>query len=183
MNDAKTLRIVAAVALVLGAALFAFGVAGEHASPDVHQETVATSTPSESPGGEGAAGEGTGGETGGESGTGAGESGGTTSESHGGSDATLLGIDLEGAPFVVVALIASIALAVALVVLRSRALLVVTIVVALTFALADVREVFHQLHERPGIAALATVVALAHVVAVVAAAAGVRRLRSAAAVS
>jgi hypothetical protein len=189
MNDAKTFRIVAAVALMLGAGLFALGVAREHASPDVHQETVTslTVTPSTSPSGEGTSGEGTDGETaGGE--TGGGESGGettsgadasseTTSESRNGSDATLLGIDLEGSPFVIVALVASVALAIALVVLRSRALLVLTIVIALTFAIADVREVFHQLHERPGIAALATAVALAHVIAAAAAARGARLTR------
>jgi hypothetical protein len=176
MNDAKTSRIVAAVALVLGAGLFALGVAREHASPDVHQETVTslTVTPSTSPGGEGTSAEGTGEESGGETTTGVGESSGATSESHSGSDATLLGIDLEGTPFVIVALVASIALAIALVVLHSRALLVVTIVIALTFAIADVREVFHQLHERPGLAALATVVALAHVIATAAASRGAR---------
>lgn len=189
MNDAKTSRIVAAVALVLGAGLFALGVAREHASPDVHQETVTSLTvaPSTSPGGEGTSAEGTGGETGGgESGgetTTGGGPGGATSESHTGSDATLLGIDLEGTPFVIVALVASIALAIALVVLRSRALLVVTIVIALTFAIADVREVFHQLNERPGLAALATVVALAHLVAAAAAAWGARLTRPELAVS
>jgi hypothetical protein len=178
MNDAKTFRIVAAVALVLGAALFALGVAREHSSPDVHQETVTTltATPSANPSGEGTSGEGTGGESSEET-TGAGEANGATSESHAGSDATLLGIDLEGTPFVIVALAASIALAIALVVLRLRALLVVTIVIALAFAIADVREVFHQLHERPGIAALGTVVALAHVVAAAAAAWGARLTR------
>jgi hypothetical protein len=128
------------------------------------------------PSGEGTSGEGTGGESSEET-TGAGESNGATSESHAGSDATLLGIDLEGTPFVIVALAASIALAIALVVLRLRALLVVTIVIALAFAIADVREVFHQLHERPGIAALGTVVALAHVVAAAAAAWGARLTR------
>jgi hypothetical protein len=195
MNGAKTFRIVAAVALVLGAGLFALGVAREHASTDVHQETVTSSkvTPSTSPSGEGTSGEGTGGETtsgetgGGESSgettTGAGESSGSTSESDTGSDATLLEIDLEGTPFVIVALVASIALAIGLVVLRSRALLVVTIVIALMFAIGDVREVFHQLHERPGIAALAMIVTLAHLGAAAAAALGARLTRPGLAVS
>lgn len=63
----------------------------------------------------------------------------------------------------------SIALAVALVLSRLRAVLVVTIVVAFVFAIADVREVFHQSGERPGVAAIAGAVALLHAVAAVAA--------------
>jgi hypothetical protein len=154
MNDARTLRIVVAVALVLGAALFAFGVVKERSSA----EATAASVPHEEGSEQSEAGEG------------------EEPSAHTESDAELLGVDLESTPFVVLVLIGSAALAAAVVLARSRALLAVTALVALGFAAADTREIFTQLdEENTGIAVIAGIVLALHVVAAVAAFAAWRR--------
>ena len=161
MVDTRVLRIVAAVALVAGATLFGFGVARERSGAGVHEAAVAES---------GHAGETD--ETGGGEGSGGGE------RTHAESDAELLGIDLESPPFVVVAVIVSVGLAAGLVGLRSRTVVLVTLVVALAFAIADVREILVQLdEERKAIALIAALVALLHVTASIAAFAAWRRVR------
>ena len=78
-----------------------------------------------------------------------------------------LGVDIEAVPFIVLAAVASLALAGG-VWLRPRSLAVLGVVVAamLLFAVLDVREVFHQTDEsRIGLAVLAAVVAALHLAA------------------
>jgi hypothetical protein len=75
-----------------------------------------------------------------------------------------LSIDVEAAPFVALAAVASIALALAAW-LRPRATALLALVAAamLAFAVLDVREVFHQVDEnRTGLAMLAGAVAALH---------------------
>jgi hypothetical protein len=77
------------------------------------------------------------------------------------------GIDIEAAPFVILAALASLAMAVA-VWTRPTSLLVLGIVaLAMSlFALLDIREVFHQADEgRTGLAVLAGAVAALHIAA------------------
>ena len=168
MNDARTLRIVAAVALVLGAALFAVGVRSERSHAETPNATSTDSSHVE------------GGEEGTEHVGGEGGSAGTEAASdHQESDATLLGIDLESTPFVIAVAAASMSLAAALLRLRSAALLVAVVLFAVAFAIADVQEIVKQVDEgNRGIAALASLVAGLHVVAAIAAGLARRRLRS-----
>ena len=77
------------------------------------------------------------------------------------------GTNIEAVPFIVLAALASLALAAA-VWTRPRSLLVLGVVAAamLVFAALDVREVFHQIDEsRTGLAVLAGVVAALHLAA------------------
>jgi Flp pilus assembly protein TadB len=77
------------------------------------------------------------------------------------------GIDIEAAPFVALAALGSLALALAAW-LRPRAPLLLAVVAAamLAFAVLDVREVIHQAHEsNGGLAALAVAVAVLHLAA------------------
>jgi hypothetical protein len=83
-----------------------------------------------------------------------------------------LGIDIESAPFVALAALASLALALAAW-LRPRAtgLLALVAVAMVVFAALDVREVFHQADEdRAGLAVLAAFIAVLHFGAAVVAA-------------
>jgi hypothetical protein len=75
-----------------------------------------------------------------------------------------LGVDIEAAPFVIVAALASLALAVAAWRRpRSVPLLVIVALAMLAFVVLDVREVLHQSDEsRTGLAVLATAVAALH---------------------
>jgi hypothetical protein len=75
-----------------------------------------------------------------------------------------LGVDVEAAPFVALAAVASLALALAAWLRpRAAALLALVAVAMLAFALLDVREVFHQVDEsRTGLALLAGAVAALH---------------------
>jgi hypothetical protein len=78
-----------------------------------------------------------------------------------------LGIDIEAVPFVALAALVSLGLAVAAW-LRPRwvLLLLVIVVTMLAFALLDVREVFHQSDEsQTGLAVLAAVIAALHLAA------------------
>ena len=77
----------------------------------------------------------------------------------------LLGVDAESTPLVVLAVLAGLALSVAAASeLRRRAWFLATVgIVALAWAVLDVRELFHQLDEsNGGIAAVAAVVAVLH---------------------
>lgn len=79
---------------------------------------------------------------------------------------TLLGVNPEAIPLVVAADLLSLVLAAAVISMRSRWLLPGVAVIMLPFAALDIREVTHQIHEsRPGLAALASTVALLHLLA------------------
>jgi hypothetical protein len=83
------------------------------------------------------------------------------------SELTPLGIDIEAAPFVALAAIASLALAIATW-LRPRTvpLLGLVALAMLVFAALDIQEVVHQSHEaRTGLAILAACVAALHLIA------------------
>jgi hypothetical protein len=93
------------------------------------------------------------------------ESEGAHSETH--AELKPLGIDIEAVPFVVLAALVSVGLAIAAW-LRPRWLLLLLVIVAtmLAFALLDVREVFHQSDEnQTGLAVLAAVIAVLHLAA------------------
>jgi hypothetical protein len=67
---------------------------------------------------------------------------------------------------VVAAVLLSLALAAAVIAVRSRWLLPGVAFIMLAFAALDIREITHQVHEsRPGLAALASTVALLHLLA------------------
>jgi hypothetical protein len=162
MSDQRTLRIVAAVALVLGAALFAIGIGREHSGHE------ASSAVESSPQGEVSE------QTEADEGT-TGVEGATQTHPSAEADAVLLGIDLESTPFVVLAVVASIALGALLLSTRARWVLVVMVAFALVFALADVRELLKQIDEsHAGIAAIAVGVLAFHAIAVAAGTAGAR---------
>lgn len=82
-------------------------------------------------------------------------------------DATVIGIDLESTPFLVLASLGSLALAAAVWARpRMMALLIGVAVAMAIFAAFDVREVAHQLDEnRDGLALLAGLVAALHLTA------------------
>jgi hypothetical protein len=92
-----------------------------------------------------------------------------------------LGIDIEAVPFIVLAALASLALA-AGAWLRPRwvALLVVLVVAMVVFAALDVREVFHQSDEaKTGLEILAAAIAVLHLAAAVVATRMVQTARAA----
>ena len=143
------LRVVLVALLVAATAAFVVGVSIERSRGETHVEPASAV--------EGEAGH----EEGGESGEAAHvqESAGAHADESSGE--TLLGIDYEAVPFVVLAAALSLALAAA-VWLRpeSRALLVLVAMAMIAFAVFDVREVIHQLDEdKGGLALLAGVVA------------------------
>jgi hypothetical protein len=83
---------------------------------------------------------------------------------------TLLGINPEATPLVVIAVLLSLLLAAAVLGVSSPLLLTSAALAMLAFAALDIREVTHQLNEsRPGLAALAAAVALLHLLAAAAA--------------
>jgi hypothetical protein len=80
----------------------------------------------------------------------------------------LLGLDVESTPVIVLAVLAGLALSAAAAsdLRHRRAFLVTVAVIALGWAALDVRELLHQIDEsREGIAALAAVVAVVHLLA------------------
>jgi hypothetical protein len=139
------------LALLIAVATVAFAVGVSIESSDTHTEP-AEAAHAESEEGEAAE---------------AGHVGAESEESgaHGESeDEKVLGIDLESTPLVVLAVIASLALAMA-VWLRPdvRGLLALTALAMLVFAALDVPEVFHEIDEsESGLAVLAGVVAALH---------------------
>lgn len=153
-------RVLLVALLVVSTAAFAVGVSIERSSGDTHSETPAVDESSSATGESGEEAEGHA-----EGGAGAqahvDEGGGAGEESN---SETLLGIDLEAAPFVALAAAFSLALAVAVWLRPTRALLLAGVVVAMVaFAALDVREVFHQLDEsKTGLAVLAVTVAALH---------------------
>lgn len=86
-----------------------------------------------------------------------------------GDEATLLGVDLESTPLIVLAVVVALCLAAATWIKPGSAALLLAVGLAmLAFAVLDVREVAHQLDEsKDGVALLAALVALLHGVAAV----------------
>jgi hypothetical protein len=79
---------------------------------------------------------------------------------------TLLGINPEATPLIMIAILLSLVLAAAVTAVRSPRLLPGIALIMLAFAALDIRELTHQIHEsRPGLAALAAAVALLHLLA------------------
>lgn len=161
--NARSLRILAAVALVVGAALFAFGVSREGSSAEARPPSAGSSPPVEAGGHT---------ETGDE---GSEALGSAETASHAEPDAVLFGVDLEGPTFVALAMIASAALGALLLGMRSRWVLAMVVAFGLVFAVADVREALRQIDEsHTGVAVIAGGVLALHVVAAVAALAVMR---------
>jgi hypothetical protein len=151
------------LALVLAAtAAFVVGVAVERASGEAgHHDTASPAAP-----GKGAA-----------AGEAHAESGGESQAAHaaGGAAAELrpLGINVEAWPFVIAAVLASLALAAAgWLHPQTPALLAAVAMAMLAFAALDIREVAHQLDiDKDGVAVLAGAVAALHLAAALVAAA------------
>lgn len=148
--------------LVASTVLFAVGVIAERSDNDTHLGSAAAQIEET----EEAAGEPEGVHE--ESGEpGAGEEGHveTAGETHADEDETVLGVDVESTPLVVLAVLAGLGLA-ALAATRFgrvRGFLLAVAVIALGWAALDVREVIHQLDEsRTGVAVVAILVAVLH---------------------
>ena len=143
------------ILIVVATVAFAIGISVEKSDTDV--ETANEATASEATHVEGTppteAAEGQAAETQTET---AGES-----QSESGNE-TFLGVNVEATPFVVLAVVFSLALALA-VWLRPDVLLLIVAVAMVAFAVLDVREIFHQLDEsKEGVAVLAGFIALLH---------------------
>jgi hypothetical protein len=167
---------VATAALVIGVVL-------ERNTADEHHSETSSAASAESNQGEASHAEESAGPGGAhEEGGGAEQSHNAREASGGESDATLLGIDLESTPFVVLAALASAALAAAAWVRPGWLLLLVAIGLTMAvFAALDVRELAHQLDDnREGLALLAGVVAALHLAVVAVATAMARGAQQAA---
>jgi hypothetical protein len=147
------------LAALLAAAtlLFAVGVIAERSAADEHAAPAASAESGE-------------GEEGGhtdEQGVGeAARGAGSSAESD--KQERLLGVDLESTPLIVLAVLAGLALSAAAAsdLRHRRAFLVAVAVIALAWAVLDVRELLHQFDEsRTGIAVVALAVALLHLAA------------------
>lgn len=104
------------------------------------------------------------------------EGAGTTKATH--VEFRPLGINIEAIPFIVLAALASLALAVAAWTRPRPAVLGVVAAAMLFFAVLDIREVFHQVDEsQTGLAILAGIVAALHLAAAATAAASASRAR------
>lgn len=152
--------------LVASTALFTVGVIAERSSTDTHTEPASTQVgesgePTGAPAGAHEEGEGSSAGEAGHAETAAGE---TRAE----ENETLLGVDVESTPLIVLAAIVGLGLA-ALAASRfgrRPAVLLAVAVIAFAWAALDVREVVHQLDEsRTGIAVVAIVVAVLHLAA------------------
>ena len=154
--------------LLAATALFVVGVTVERIQEPAGRSHSETS--SESSGGSS-------GETSGESTEGehANEPGGEeTGHAETGNGETVLGVDVESTPFVLLAVLSALAVAAAAWVRPLPWVLLVGAAYALVAAVLDVREVVHQLDEdRAGIATLAVGVAVLHLLAAGAAGLGV----------
>jgi hypothetical protein len=141
-----------AVALILAAtALFVVGIIVERNSGEHHSESVARAQEVAEEG-EGEAGEEAPAER--------------ASESTGEPDETVLGINLESTPFVILAVIGSLALASLVWFGRARWMLTLVAAAMVAFAVFDVAEVLHQIdRSEAGIAAIAALVAVLHLAA------------------
>ena len=152
-----------AVLLVVGAALFAVGVGVEHNGGDQHSESPATATTVHTEASD----------TGAEGGSEAGNEStphieGSSSEAsaHSESSEQILGINTESSGVVAVAVMLSIALAVIVIVRQRRPPFLAVAAFAGAFAAFDAVEAVHQIdNSRPGIAAIAILLALVHAAA------------------
>ena len=143
--------------LIAGAALFAVGVAAERNATDAHTETATETAHTE-----GTAQEESGGEETQHTDESATEQAGHTES----SSETVLGVNLESTALVVVAAIASVALAALTWRWNLRLLLLATLAFAAVFASFDIAELVHQIQEsRTGIAALVAIIAALHIAA------------------
>ena len=149
--DTSRMRLFLAVLLVVSGALFAIGAGIERSQ--THESAPTTET---SP----ASAEGGGGETSGASPAPA------TEPAHveaTGSSETLLGINPEATALVIVAILASLALALGVRFWGHRPVLFATLVFGAVFAALDVKELVHQAHaSRTGLVILALALALLH---------------------
>src|SRR5215470_16938559 len=180
-------RLLTAILLIVSAAVFTAGAIAERATAtearaEHSPAAVAGPQPTVSPSGTGEPGTpppstGAEGHDHGESGNptpsaAASESGHGGSADHGDSSGetsheaqaeTLLGVNPEATPLIVIAVVLSLALAAAVIAVGSPLLLPLVALIMLAFAALDIRELTHQLHEsRPGLVAFAATVALLH---------------------
>jgi hypothetical protein len=138
------------VLLIVGACLFAAGVAAERHAVAHHTETAAESVP--------AAGDGDGSETPATS-----EAPAVSPTKSERASEHVLGIDLESNTLVAAAIALSLALAVLALLQARRSVAVIAAVVAFAFAVFDLAEIAHQVREsRQGLALLAALVAVVH---------------------
>jgi hypothetical protein len=157
MSPARTALV---ALLVVATALFAIGVLAERSQSETHTEPARTHSETGEPEGAHEEGEATGATEGRQ------DEGAETA--HADEDETLLGVDLESTPLLVLAVLAGLGLAAACASRlgeRSGPLFAVA-AIALAWAALDVREVAHQLDEsNTGIALIAIAVAVLHVAA------------------
>lgn len=140
--------------LIAGAALFAIGVAAERNATDSHTGTTTETAHTEGTTQEESVGE----ETPQTEESATEESGHTESSSE-----TVFGVNLESTALVIVAAIASVALAALTWRWNVRPLLLATATFAAVFAIFDIAELVHQVQEsRTGIAALVAIIAALH---------------------
>ena len=84
-------------------------------------------------------------------------------ETHGEKGVTLLGINTESLGLEIAAIVASLVLATAALLLRQRLVLLAIIAFGLVFAAGDIRELVHQINEsHAGIAAIAAIMIALH---------------------
>jgi hypothetical protein len=168
------LKLLLVCSLIASTALFAVGVAVERSrSERTETPSAEASHTDEETGGEAAAEGGVG-----EEGGGGAEA--TTSTEHSDSDAVFLGVDLESWWLVGVAVAVSLGLAVAVWYRPLRPILALTAVVGLVFAAFDIAEIAHQLTDsETTLVAIATAVALLHLLTAGLAVAAVRAPESA----
>jgi hypothetical protein len=159
-------RTILIVLLVASTALFAVGAIAERSQADEHAEATSaqpqeSNQPTAEPEGEHAAGD----EAPGADQEGGGDEG-KAGEAHAEKSETLLGINLESTPLIVLAVAVGLGLAAVAASQLGRlpAVLLAIALIALAWAALDVREVVHQLDEsRAGVAILAIAVAVLHV--------------------
>lgn len=150
-------RALIALLLVVTAALFAIGTAIERS--DRHsEEGSATPAAASNEGGEADEGD-----EAGEEGEASHEGAETPHSASSEESETVLGIDTESTPVIVAGVAASALLAVAVLLVRSRAVLVVVAGFTLLFAAGDLRELLHQLDEsRTSVAVIAAILLVLH---------------------
>jgi hypothetical protein len=174
-GDSGRLRAILVLLLVASAALFAVGAAVERhhhveKAPSPQETTAPAEGSSESGTGSSSGSEG---KHGGETHPGVGETSGTGSEK-------LFGVDPEAPRVVAAGVAASVVLALAVWMLRRRAVLVVAILFGIALAALDLREMVHQVHEsRPSLIAVSIVLAVLHLLVAAAAAMLLRAPRGA----
>ena len=150
--------------LAASTVLFAVGVIAERSDADTHAEPIPAQA--ERADGEAAEPEGAHEEAGEDGAAEAGEGRSETAADE--EDERVLGVDLESTPLIVLAVLTGLVLAalIASPLGRLPGVLLAVALIALAWALLDVREVLHQLEEsRTGIAVVAMIVAALHLAA------------------